>query len=150
MRRLMQREERRIVEIEDCIELLDANDLLAIKIDRPDGAARDHARPVVTAAVKVDLVGEIDGLFRAGPDAGVARAASGRPEAGGTAQAGKADDVTDAASPPEATNAANSAAAAAAAARPRQRDTATRASIADRSDGRASTVARNSLAARSR
>ncbi len=62
-------------QVEHQIELLGTRRRGAAKVDRTDRAAGFHAGTVRLAAREVDLVGEIDRLLRARPDAGVAAGA---------------------------------------------------------------------------
>ena len=72
--RLMHCESRLAPKIEHEVEGLAAfpGGLGTVEVDRADGCARDDALAVIAAAIEIDLVAEIDRLFRADLDAGVA------------------------------------------------------------------------------
>ena len=70
--RLTHGEERRIGEIENQVEAVVAGGVLAIEVDGLDVAAGQDALAVGLALVQIDLVGKIDGVFRAGVNTGVA------------------------------------------------------------------------------
>ncbi len=72
LRRLVELDPRRRVEVEDDVEALGAPHVLPVEVDRADGAARGDTFAVVAAAVEIDLVAPVDRVFGTDADAGVA------------------------------------------------------------------------------
>src|SRR6266566_3667304 len=76
LRRLMHGEVRRAVEIEHEIEVLAARLRGTLEIDGADRAAGHHALAMILAAIEIDLIAPVDGVFGADLDAGVAARAN--------------------------------------------------------------------------
>src|SRR5678816_1399197 len=76
LRKLADANQRLARKIEDDIEALLARNVRAGEVNRADGAARLDASAVRLAFVEIDLVAEVDRLFRAGLHAGVAAGAN--------------------------------------------------------------------------
>src|SRR5450759_4750981 len=76
LRRLMHGEVRHAVEIEHEIEVLAARLPGSVEIDGADRTAGHHALAMILAAIEIDLIAPVDGLFGADLDAGVATRAN--------------------------------------------------------------------------